>query len=444
MQDTTRLTISPGFRRVLLWLALGNCLVGVMRVVGSFQAPDIYRKDFISVYLLANATRHGINPYLPLPTLTEKWLGYANYHSLRHPSPHPPLVALGGLPLSWLSYESAAVVWLMFELFCLLASLWLLLRWWQPPVTKKRLAILSLMLLGWAPLVEDLWYGQFSTSLLLLLLGAWWALRQGKDALGGALLGGMVALKLTAWPIVLFLLVRRCWRGVLSAGAVAALANLLAVAVLGWDCVRDYYLKIGPSVGALYRLHDTNYSTWTIGQRLFADFGYNLSLSSPWPSPFLAQLTTVLIPLAVLAGALWLARKATHFDTAFALLTGVSILVSPIAWTHYLLLAVVPLAVLLRRLQTEGWPRRESYAAFCCTLLFSLPVTMYSNLSVLFARGATADGTPIVPFAAGWFTLMPGIALSGLLYLLWRTERQRAPQPAAAHKNFSELYAKAI
>jgi hypothetical protein len=39
---------------------------------------------------------------------------------------------------------------------------------------------------------------------------------------------------------------------------------------------------------------------------------------------------------------------------------------------------------------------------------------------------------------------MPGIALSGLLYLLWRTERQRAPQPAAAHKNFSELYAKAI
>jgi hypothetical protein len=45
-----------------------------------------------------------------------------------------------------------------------------------------------------------------------------------------------------------------------------------------------------------------------------------------------------------------------------------------------------------------------------------------------FADGATPDGLPIVPFAAGLITLIPAMALTGLLWTLWRSDHLNLPQ----------------
>lgn len=372
---------------------------------------------------MAQAILSGINPYLPLPELANCWMSYANYSQLRHPTPHPPVVGFLGLPFTFLSYEQASLAWLCFELVCLLLSLVLLFRWWEKPIKARWLALSFILALGWIPIIEDLWYGQLTSSLLLLLLGAWLALRVEKDALGGALLGGLIALKLTAWPIIIFLALRRRWRGVGAALGVAIAANLLAMAGLGFTVVKDYYLKVGPAVAAFYRLHDTNYSTWTIGSRLFADFGYNVSISSLWSSVLLTELCTYLLPIVVLLGGLWIATKAQEFDTAFGLLVGVGILVSPIAWTHYMMLAVVPIMVVARRLWARGCPKQPTYLAFCLCLLLSIPGLAYTRVVIWFTNQPTSRGIPIAPFAAGFLTLAPTAALSILLWSLWRTDQ---------------------
>jgi len=97
-----KLAFSPGFKRLLLAIAALNGLVGINRVVESFVTQDIYRKDFVSGYLMAKAMLNGVSPYI-----------------------------------------------------------------------------------------------------------AWLSLRSGKEALCGAMLGAMIALKMAAWPVVIFLALRR-------------------------------------------------------------------------------------------------------------------------------------------------------------------------------------------------------------------------------------------
>src|SRR5262249_34681778 len=140
---------------------------------------------------------------------------------------------------------------------------------------KTRIILMIFIpVLGWTPVIQDLWYGQLNTFLFVLLLCAWLALRDNRYIAGGAVLGGMVALKLAAWPLLLFLVLRRKWSAVFAATAVILTTNLLAIAVLGLTIVKDYYLKVGPMVSSLYRTYEYNISTWTFGNRLFGEHGY--------------------------------------------------------------------------------------------------------------------------------------------------------------------------
>ncbi|MGH9939095.1 MAG: glycosyltransferase family 87 protein, partial [Blastocatellia bacterium] len=327
MKTSPALTFSPGFKRVLLGIAALNGLVGIKRTIESFGSPQIYKKDFIQEYLMAKAVLNGVNPYLPLPELAKMWMSHANYIELNHPTPHPPVSGLFTVPFALLSYETAAIIWLFFELACLLASVSLLLRWWGGRMKARTVAACFAFALGWAPVTQDLWFSQLSCCLLLLLIGAWLALREGDDALGGALLGGLIALKLMAWPVVIFLALRRGWRGVLAAGAVMATTHLLVGVVAGFNCVKDYYVKIGPLLASFYRPHDSNFSAWTWGHRLFVGGGENISAPPLWSSVALAHLFTYVAPLAILAFGMWLALRAKRFDTAFGALVCVAILV---------------------------------------------------------------------------------------------------------------------
>src|SRR5262249_40467097 len=220
---------------------------------------------------------------------------------------------------------------------------------------------------------------------------------------------------------------RRNWRGVIAASTVAIAANLMAIAALGFDCVENYYLKVGPFVASRYSSNEVNYSSWTLGKRLFVGFGDNFWVPPLWPSMSLALVLTYFIPIAVLYFGIRLALRGRCFDTAFGLLVGVGILISPIAWTYYLTLAMIPIAIIARRLWVIGYPRRISYLAFCLWLLLSIAGATYSYVARLFANHTTSEGVPIVPVSAGLVTLTPAVALIGLLWLIWRLDNVKAP-----------------
>jgi hypothetical protein len=275
--------------------------------------------------------------------------------------------------------------------------------------------------------MELLW-GQLNLCLLVLFLIAWQALRQGKDWMGGTLLGSLLLLKLAGWPIVLWLAFKRRWRAVWAAGLFCAGGHLLAIGLHGWGMVRDYYLKVGPQVSALYRVRDHNLSVWTIGQRLFAQSGYYLASTPLWESPLLVKTLTLLAPAVVLALALRAALRAKSFDTAVALLMAIGITLSPIAWPHYLLLAAPALALLLRRLSALRWPRRMTWSAIPLLIALSAPQDLYVDLAELFSTGVNAAGQPVVPGLLASLALIPTGALCLLLWLLARLESREERQ----------------
>src|SRR5262249_43140701 len=149
------------------------------------------------------------------------------------------------------------------------------------------------------------------------------------------------------------------------------------------------------------------------GERFFAAYGYNIWVAPLWPSPTFAQWLTYFLPLLVIVIGVWLAGKAENVQTSFALLVCVGILVSPIAWSHYTILTVIPLALVVRWLWQNEWPRTMTYTAFGLWFLLMIPGTTLSYIAQLFASRTTVDGTPIVPFAAGLITLLPSV---GLIY----------------------------
>ncbi len=421
MTSSTGRLFSPSFKILFLLLVIVQAMLGGKLIAQSFSPPQLYAKDFIADYLPAQAVLNGVNPYLPLHELAARWMGDAQHKWLTHPTPHPPILILLMSPLGFLRYERAVQVWFTLELLGLGAIILILLRWWGSPVTIKLMLGLFIIALSWTPIFQELWFGQLNIGLLLLLLGAWLALRKGHEVRGGALLGAVIALKLFAWPFVFFLLLRRQWRSATVACGTLVGANLIAMGVLGVACIKDYYFKVGPLVASIYRADEFNYSSWTMGYRLFRGSGVQYHMPPLWNSALLATICDWALPLAILGCGLVLALRVAHFDTAFGLVLGVSILGSPTAWMYNLVLATIPIVIILRRLQTLHYPRKMCYLTALALLTPVLGIILFRSLALLYET-ATPTAIPALPWAVGLFTLAPAVGLAGLLWILWKLD----------------------
>jgi hypothetical protein len=389
----------------------------------SLKRPFVYRKDFIQEYLLVQAVVNDVDPYLPLPELAARFLEPLPNPVLQHPTPHPPVVALLSLPLKLLDYQKAAAAWLVFEIVCYVVAVFFLLRWFDLQPGLALVLFSAFVILGWIPLGVELITGQLMMALLLLLTGAWLALRDGDEILGGILLGLTIALKLIAWPIVILLVFERQWRAILVTVVVTAVANLAAGLLMGLDRVLYFYLEVGGPVSALYHAYEDNFSVWTVGWRVFEGTGSSVveGINAPplIQSLGLARIVSIGLPLAVLAIGVLLAIRARSYDTAFGILVCVSILVSPVAWRHYLVLCLIPFAIVVHSLATRNWPRRVTNLSLVLALLLFIPRSTLDSIMLALSGNDPAH----VPFLIALLSYLPAVALLGLIALLWHLDR---------------------
>ena len=418
--DTSRPRSARAWRSLALAALIACALVGVGLVISSLVSP--YAKDLRQGYLLAQAMAHGLDPYLPLPELGRVFLPGHPMDDMAHPSPHPFVVGWLSLPLALFTYEHAVVVWLLFELVCLGVSVVLFLRVLRVPASGWQTLAITFLAIGWWPVANELRWGQLTLLVVVMFLGAWLALRQGRDIAGGILLGGLALVKLAGWPIVLWLLLQRRWKAVWATGLFWSLLHGLAIALYGWPLVRDYYLKVGPEVSAIYRVWEMNFSAWTIGQRLFADSGDRFLSTPLWRSPLLASIVTIAVPLLIVGLGVWAARRLSSFDASFALLMALGVILNPVAWQHYLVMAAPALVLLVMRLRELQWPTRTTVVVALLLLTISVPYYWFRVLALHFAVGVSPAGKPIVPALPALLTLSIGVALCGLLWLLVKLE----------------------
>jgi hypothetical protein len=432
MRDDQRLRLSTAEKWVLVFVAAISAARLLERAISSLTPPVLYGKDLVASYLLTKAIANGVYPYSPLPDLMSLWLP-THGSPFSHPTPHPISIGWLCLPLAFLSYEYFARAWFVIELICLGVSVALFFRLLEAKFQWRTWGLFSFLALAWPVVNFELITGQFNLLLLVLVLLIWLGLRERREITAGVLLGIVMLLKMAGWPVILWLAWKRRWIPVGLAIATFACVQLLAIQLHELAMMRDYYLNVAPSVDMIYRSWDANFSAWTFGQRLFAEFGHNFVSSPLLDSPPLTKALNLLAPLSILGVTLWLAERARSFDTSFALLVAAGTILNPVAWTHYLILTSPAWVLVFNRLHLLQWPRSLTLNSLLVLVLLSMPRIAYTNIALLFQRGQDAVGRPLVPGIAAMLTLMPLAAVCALLWLLSILDSRAGNGPAGDH-----------
>jgi hypothetical protein len=229
----------------------------------------------------------------------------------------PPILGELAIPLSWLKFRLAATVWDLVCTLSFIATLWVL------GLRDTRLYVLALCSL---PFVDSFQLAQ-SDGVLVLLAALAWRLRD--SSWSGLAVGVLIAAKLLAWPLLIWLLATRRFRSLLA--AVSTAGGLLAAS---WAPIDFHGMGSYP---ALLAADVKAFGGWVYSNSFAGAFtGVGLS-------PTLAAALSGVVALAV-ALAMIAASRATD-EGLFAACVMFGLLASPILWPHYLLFLFVVLAI---------------------------------------------------------------------------------------------------
>jgi hypothetical protein len=252
----------------------------------------------------------------------------------------PPLLGLVAVPFSVLPVSLTAVLWTCISVAGLAGALFL--------VGVRDARVYAVALCSF-PFVESVGFGQ-SEGLLALSIACAWRYR---DSFPGAVaVGVLIAAKLLAWPLILWLVVTRRTRG-----AVIATASALGMLFISWACVGFSGLAEYPHLLAA-------------DARAFEASSFSLVAGLMHIGVSAHIATLALIVTCVLAlGAFMSGRRSDQ--SWFAMSVGFGVLSSPLVWVHYLVLLLVPLAIARQRLDPY-W--------LATALLWFLPIHERSGL----------------------------------------------------------------
>lgn len=348
--DVTPQVDAPDRRQLLLGLCgIALCIYGMIHVGGLVTRKDRFLGDFVQEWTSARNWRIGRPVYQDLRESIPFHFPKARPADLRF-NAHPPAAVALALPFGSLSYHQALRAWNLLSLACVvIATGWMTGRRGFDLALGERLLVAGIVLSS-SVLATQLLQGQLNGVLLLLIILAWLSARHDRAVWSGVFVGLAAAIKLFPGLLILYFLARRQWKGSVVVVATWLMTNVAAAGILGLDAVRDYVVVVMPDVS---RFCDTwpNASLLGFLSRLFdGSFGQVTPLLH-WPvlaKTLWVTLSLVLIGLAAIA-----TFRSVGADSAFSAWVSLMLLVSPVAWDHYFLLSVLPLAAL--------WHSRGSY-----------------------------------------------------------------------------------
>lgn len=264
------------------------------------------------------------------------------------------------------------------------------------------------------PMREAMLLTQTHVIFLLLSVAAILWARSGRPVLAGILLAVAAAVKITPGVIVVYWLITRRNKAALSFVLCSVGLFLLTVIVTGREATTDYLHSMA-RVSNVLLLSGNNQSltAWWMGS-IYPKAQTLTFRSFPLPAT-LKALCLGLIVLSAVVGGYFDRRLAAlnasipPYGAIFSLLG--AMVFTPIAWTHYSLLLVVPLILLL-----DDSLRQRSYAVL--VLLASIFILVNSESILRYVRYLHLPTPDLVrgPFYAGI------LAMAAMILLLRRQE----------------------
>jgi len=306
-----------------------------------------------------------------------------------------PFFALVMVPFALMPRVVAASLWFVFNFGSLIllfsVSLYLLESPAVPiaPWLKRKLANLgrgkwNWVLVATAVVSARLWWdnlgsGQINVPLWAFAFLGVYFIQRGKRVTGGAVLGAAVLAKLMVAPLLLYLLIRREYRALLSVVIAAAVLCLASAAFLGWSRNVDLHRRwhevvLRPAVVEyFYYTLDRNES---VPAALYA---YNSLLNrgdltgflylrrhSRWVNAAAVALFAAVIAFFVVKCGFIkkCARPAAGDNLLLSLIVLTGVLLQPLTWLQHYVVAIFPYMTVLyyARRGERGGARYACYA----------------------------------------------------------------------------------
>jgi Glycosyltransferase family 87 len=304
---------------------------------------------------------------------------------------------------------------------------------------RRQLAILLLFLAN-----GPLWYsivamGNTTHIILLALIGALALMRKNRMYEAGALIGLSTIIKPMIAIFIVYYVYRRNWRAALAGLAIVAIAATSSLAVFGMDMTRAWYQDCIAAfatrpIGAFNNQSVNAFllRLWT-GPAYLRDWhGHDMPHGVMLSSKILAVCLLVLVArsgwkgrAALRAGRPGDATMADGFD--FSLLTAFCIITSPISWSHYYLLLLLPWSLYLSgRLPLRGGLATEA-TIWASMILCALPVIYPPHLAGTLAAVAARSVASL--WLLGGFLLLAALCRGSRFALVPATGNGSSTRP---------------
>ena len=366
-------------------LAIILLFLGWLPKLEADRVPWYLDNDFAHYYLTAKLAASGINPYSADLKPLYSQNGFLPSRELSSAGA-TPTVAVLMTPLTFFDAKNAFVIWTIFQISALCIGILLLLR--ALGITHSWIYSLILLVSAIAPLgtFAHIRYGQ-TQALIFLLTMLGMLLLSKKDGmqwkLGALLWGVSVSLKLFTAPLAFVALRYRGKGGLLWFMLGFALLWIPFALLCGVESLVTFITKILPYTQGLSLSFNGNISlsaAFVYTQRILFDHTY-------------VQVIFVQIICALLLFPfLWIEfRERRDLFASTMLVLGVSCLLSPTAWTHYLPLLTGGFLYLLK----GGLTSRDSSKA-----LFAL---LFLYLCSGVALGYLSHGDILTQLISAWW-----------------------------------------
>ena len=353
----------PSLGTVALWF-IGMAVIAGL--VGMSAAEGLLAWDVRFAYLpAAEAILDGESPYPAVDDpILEDQKGYV----------YPPQLVLLLVPLTVLPVPVASFLVALGMLALIFATLYVL------EIRDLRCYAAAAI---WVPTISGVLLGNVSIPLAFALAIVW----RYRDALWppAVSLSLAVSAKLLLWPMFVWALAMRRVRTVALALGVGALVTVAAWGVIGFAGVAEY-----PDL--LERLSEIQ------SERSYSIVGMASTLGL---AESVGQVATLVVGGALLVGCFVLGRRGDE-ERSFTCAVAATLALSPIVWLHYLVLLLVPLAILRPRF----------------SLIWLLPVVLWVS--------------PRPGYAEGYETFMPGLVAATIVAVLLARPRPGKSVAAAA------------
>jgi hypothetical protein len=285
------------------------------------------KPDFPNYYFGGQRLLSGEPVYGPLAPLMKERFGVEPY--IAYPADPPATVVLLS-PLSLLPYETAWVVFATLSALLMAGVGYGVARevGWARPAAVATAAVLLVTSPG-RYLLET---NHMEAILLLLLFLGWRSLRRGGETAAGVWWGIAAALKLFPALLIVGLVAARKTRGAVAAVVTGGVVTVLAVVLGGWDTTVAFVRDVLPLATQWYGALG-NYSLLSFGN----------ALAGTW-------LGWVLLVVGGGALVVWYSREATSADQIWIGGTAAALLITPLSWLNYLVLALAGVIVVLSKL----------------------------------------------------------------------------------------------